>query len=119
MRSNDFDDFWFTRKRNLVALIDSAVGKATSKDHDWIAQVDDGYKNVAEQMIKSRLPAPIIGLDLTDESGKVLLEAEMAWNESKVAVVDDEKFVEVPLWSVFTRSQVDSCLLYTSDAADE
>lgn len=118
MRSNDFDDFWFTRKRNLVALIDSAVGKATSKDHDWIAQVDDGYKNVAEQMIKSRLPAPIIGLDLTDESGKVLLEAEMAWNESKVAVVDDEKFVEVPLWSVFTRSQVDRDISLLSNALE-
>ena len=99
-------------------MIDSAVGKATSKDHDWIAQVDDGFRNVAEQMIKSRLPAPIIGLDLTDESGKVLLEAEMAWNESKVAVVDDEKFIEVPLWSVFTRSQVDRDISLLSNALE-
>ena len=69
-------------------------------------------------MIKSRLPAPIIGLDLTDESGKVLLEAEMAWNESKVAVVDDEKFIEVPLWSVFTRSQVDRDISLLSNALE-
>ena len=118
MRADDFDGFWFTRKRNLVTLIDTAMGKTTSKDHDWLSQIGSTYKVIAQSVIANRLPAPVVGLDLTNEQGEVLVTAEMAWQHEKIAVVDDDH-VNLSNWSLFTRAQLTENFSLLTNALSE
>ncbi len=100
LRLDDFDAFWFSRKQNLVELIDLAMGKKTSKDHDWLSQSGKPFHQIAQQVIAHRLPAPLVGLDLVNSQGVVIGEGELVWPEAKCAFVDDTFDGDVPGWLV-------------------
>ena len=105
MRADDFDAFWFARKQKLVELIDSAMGKKTSKDHDWVSLSHESFRDIAEKVISNRLPAPSVGLEFTDSNGVVVGEGELVWPEAKCAVVDDGFSADVPGWLIINRSE--------------
>jgi hypothetical protein len=94
------------------------MGKTTSKDHDWLSQIGSTYKVIAQSVIANRLPAPVVGLDLTNEQGEVLVTAEMAWQHEKIAVVDDDH-VNLSNWSLFTRAQLTENFSLLTNALSE
>jgi len=103
LRSDNFDTFWFQRKQALVALIETAMGKHTARDHDWAAWVNPALQGIAHAIIQNRLPAPAVGLDLTDEHGRVTCTAEMAWPELHVAIVSEPHTTAPPGWVLFNH----------------
>ena len=107
MRSDSFDDFWFSRKTKLVALIDSAMGKSSSQDHDWVAQCDQRFTAVANKLVRSRISAPTVGFEFVDSSGCVVGEAELVWRDKKVALVNNDFSVDLLGWRVFTLAETE------------
>lgn len=62
---------------------------------------------MADKLIQLGIPAPsIAGFELTDESGEVLAEAEMAWEAQKIAFLlpeqSESKAFEEHDWLVLT-----------------
>lgn len=69
--------------------------------------LDTSAKKMADKLIQLGIPAPsIVGFELTDESGEVIAEAEMAWEAQKIAFLlpeqSESKAFEEHDWLVLT-----------------
>ena len=80
---------------------------------DWTAATELAATELHEAMTQwaaKDLPAPEVGYELADSSGKVLAEAELAWPPHKVAVLHGEEGAgafEGAGWRVYSASERD------------
>ena len=85
---------------------------ASTASADWEAAIELAAPELHEAMkpwAANGLPAPQVGYELADSAGKVLAEAELAWPERRMAVLEDgqtdaDAFDEAG-WQVYASSE--------------
>ena len=74
--------------------VEEAPPRPAADATDWNVAMElaaTELHNAMEQWATKDLPAPEVGYELADSSGKVLAEAELAWPQHKVAVLHGEE----------------------------
>jgi DEAD/DEAH box helicase domain-containing protein len=98
----------------ITLNLDVPVPPIGTDDTAWAEALeqtlDATAKAMAEKMIELGMPAPsIVGFELTDESGEVIAEAEMAWEAQKIAFL-------LPEQSESTAFEAHGWLVLTADS---
>ena len=98
----------------ITLNLDVPVPPIGTDDTAWAEALeqtlDATAKAMAEKMIELGIPAPsIVGFELTDESGEVIAEAEMAWEAQKIAFL-------LPEQSESTAFEAHGWLVLTADS---
>ena len=84
----------------------------------WAWDLLDNIPFFVALVKENNLPEPIVGYELCDSEGSVLLELELAWENNKVGIVvsDDDEYwdtiqiVQALGWQVFTVDELEDGL---------
>jgi DEAD/DEAH box helicase domain-containing protein len=95
-------------EKNLYDVIDFNLKLQSTSSDDWkfiYEEVLDEAKELVLSLSNHKeIPLPNVGEDLTDTSGTVVCEAELIWNELKIAVTLEENIV-MDKWSIFNINE--------------
>ena len=82
---------------------------------DWMDAMElvaPDLRQLVKELFKRRAPVPVVGFELTDNTGVVLAETELAWPEQSVAVLLADQRDSIPTfeqagWQVFQGEMED------------
>ena len=91
-------------EKNLYDVIDFRMKSQSSSSDDWNFIYEE-VLDEAKELVKSlsnheEIPLPSVGEELVDANNTVVCEAELIWNELKIAVTLEENIV-MDGWSIF------------------
>ena len=74
--------------------------------------IDSAFRELVDKFVEKGLPVPEVGYELTNDSGEVIAEVELAWPERKVAIVlpeqiDHGNVFEKNGWDVYPVKNID------------
>jgi len=79
---------------------------------NWAWDILGDISSFVDLVIHNNLPEPIVGYELCDSDGSVLLELELAWERQRVGIVVDEAD---NLWTQVQRGQKVGWQIFTVD----
>ena len=89
----------------LYDVIDFRDKTKKYSDDDWgvvFEDVQDEAKNLVKTLSQNiNFPIPSVGEEITDDNGSVIYEAELIWNELKIAVILEDAIL-INGWDIFT-----------------
>jgi hypothetical protein len=95
-------------EKNLYDLIDFNLKPQSRSSDDWkfiYEEVLDEAKELVRVLSNhSEIPLPNVGEELTDINNTVVCEAELIWNEFKIAVTLEENIV-MDEWAIFNINE--------------
>jgi len=82
-----------------VAQEDGAVSPPDSAEWraalvEAVAEADDGLR----QLMARGIAAPAVGYELTGTGGAIIVEAELAWEDARIAVLRSDQEEQAPVW---------------------
>jgi len=98
-------------EKNLYDVIDFRVNTKTTINEQWEAIYQDVLPE-AQELVKDisklniDIKLPIVGDEITDDSKDVICEAELIWEEYKIAIVIGEP-INSDDWQIYTTDQKD------------
>ena len=113
-----FSEFTFFTTTNaldkaLYDVIDFHLKSVDSSDADWsfvYEEVLDEAKSLIRLLSKHpELPIPTVGEEIVDSGDSVICEAELVWNELKIAVTI-EKNVMIEEWKIFNINETEQLI---------
>jgi len=86
------------------------IAKSISKE--WEAVYDDVIDNTVKEFVKelsstSNIPIPSVGEELINSDGVTIAEAELLWDDYKIALVLDESDLQIDGIKIFTLNTID------------
>jgi len=95
-------------ERNSYDVIDFNIKPENSSSDDWSfiyeEVLDDAKELVRSLSNYTQIPLPNVGEELIDSSNTVVCEAELVWNEFKIAVIIEENIV-MDEWAIFNINE--------------
>jgi hypothetical protein len=102
------NSFFTTRNGIDEALYDVIDFRDKTKkysDAEWgfvYEDVQDEARNLVKILSQNiNFPIPSVGEEIADNKGSVICEAELVWNEFKIAVILDDAIL-IEGWDIFT-----------------
>ena len=79
---------------------------------DAMELVAPDLRQLVKELFRRRAPVPVVGFELTDNTGVVLAETELAWPDQSVAVLLADQRDSIPTfeqagWQVFQGEMED------------
>ncbi|BBG66226.1 helicase, C-terminal:type III restriction enzyme, res subunit:DEAD/DEAH box helicase, N-terminal [Hydrogenimonas sp.] len=100
--------FWTTKKgleSGMYDAIDWFKEQEKAVDKEWngvYEEVLEEAKALVKALAGAGVPLPEVGYEITDESGKVLADTELAWPDKKIGVVLGEIPDTIGGWHLFS-----------------
>ena len=95
-------------EKDLYGVIDFDTTSKESSTDDWnfiYEEVLDEAKPMVKSLSKyNEIPVPSVGEDIVDSSNTVVCEAELVWNEFKIAVTIEENIM-IDEWTIFNTNE--------------
>jgi len=105
------DGAWFMTRRGMAGGDYGPIGRLRAGQQDaqatWaeLDEVQEAFLPLAERLMAAGVPEPAVGMEIPDSRGDTWAEAELLWEDHRVAVTSREQAVEArgephPDWMV-------------------
>lgn len=110
--------FWTTKnglEQGVYEAIEFTTKISGNIDNNWnevYEEVLDEARGLVKQLAQVNVPLPEVGYEIINGSGKVIADTELAWPDSKVAVVLNKDETCVEDWQLFDVNEAQALIQY-------